>query len=97
MGHEVRLVTVDPKEQGSLTVEDVKPKEWIDQVLISPRIWGQDAEALRLLIEEKAPWLKDRVQQSRTTSLPGSDGIDWDDGTDEEEEAKYWPKVLREP
>jgi hypothetical protein len=97
MGREVRLVTVDPKEQGSLTVEDVKPKEWIDQVLISPRIWGQDAEALRLLIEEKAPWLKDKVRQSSVTSLPESFEYDWDEGGAQEEEAKHWPKILWEP
>jgi hypothetical protein len=94
---EVRLVTVDPKKQGSLTVEDVKPKEWIDQVLISPRIWGPDAEALRSMIEEKAPWLKGKVGQSRTTRLPGSGGTDYDEGPDQEEEAKHWPTFLWEP
>jgi hypothetical protein len=97
MGREVRLVTVDPKEQGSLTVANVKPKEWIEQVLISPRIWGPDAEALRLMIEKKAPWLKDKVHQSRTTSRPGSYEYNWDESGEQEEEAKHWPKVLWEP
>jgi len=95
--NEVRLVTVDPKEMPSIEVDSVSATDWIEEIIISPELWGKDSDILKHLINSKFRGL---VRQSSALCGPISEDSDWEkvEGEIRERNAEeHWPKLLRKP
>jgi Protein of unknown function (DUF2971) len=98
--NEVRLFTVDGRARPSLLVENVAPGEWIEQIRVSPEVWPEDAELLRLLIRERAPSLEGRIGLSPladATDPAKSARADLQSDVFLEDAKNKWPRFLWNP